>query len=55
MALTDTEIKKRLVRLSNLEKLHTQAIKQNDKLRRRNKDLKARVSILETTTTKQLH
>jgi transposase len=53
MALTDTEIKKRLIRLSNLEKLHTAQLKQNEKLRRRNKDLKARVSILEITLTKQ--
>ena len=51
--LTEGEIKKRLIRLRNLETLHAQARKQNDTLRKRNKDLKARVSALEATVVEQ--
>lgn len=47
MKLTDTEIKKRLIRLHNLEKLHPIAIKRNEVLKQENRELKERVNILE--------
>ncbi len=51
--LTDTEIKKRLIRLSNLERLHPIAIKRNETLTKENKELKERVSTLELTAKEQ--
>jgi hypothetical protein len=35
MKLTEGEIKKRLTRLTNLERLHAAQLKQNEKLRKR--------------------
>lgn len=53
VVLTQQEIKKRLIRLRNLERLHTQALKQNDKLRRDKRELKERVKTLEDTVATQ--
>ena len=48
-SLTNWEIKKRLIRLTNLEKLHSAQLKRNKKLLQENKRFKERVTILETS------